>query len=99
MFIRWMIALGLLLTATGTSSHLFAQEPTFPLLQNEQARLAFVSGSYGTCLERQRAFAENANLSTTQLVIFCKCYARALAEMINGAEYEALMLGKLIDSF
>jgi hypothetical protein len=50
-------------------------------------------------LEKQRAGAENATLSTPELGAFCLCYGRALADVINGAEYEALAAGKLSDGF
>jgi hypothetical protein len=99
--VRWLVAVGLLLAGTGTASHVRAQQPTFPLLQEGGARTAFVSGSYRTCLERQRASAENANLSTPELGAFCLCYGRALADAVNGADYEALMggAGQLSESF
>jgi hypothetical protein len=43
----------------------------------------------------------NASLSTPELGAFCLCYGRALADAINGAEYEALMSGvsQLPESF
>ena len=44
-----------------------AQQPSFPFLQEGRARTAFVSGSYQTCLERQRAAPENASLSTPEI--------------------------------
>lgn len=81
------------------SAPAFAQQPTFPLLQDGGARRAFVGGAYRTCLEKQRAAAENATLSTPELGAFCLCYGRALADVINGADYEALTAGKLSDGF
>src|SRR6266851_4021029 len=77
----------------------FAQQPTFPLLQDGGARSAFVGGTYRTCLEKQRAAAENRTLSAPMVGAFCLCYGRAMADAINGAEYEALATGKLPDSF
>jgi hypothetical protein len=77
----------------------FAQQPTFPLLQDGGARSAFFGGMYGTCLTQQRAAFENASLSTPELGAFCLCYGRAIADVINGAEYEALTGGKPLDSF
>jgi hypothetical protein len=89
MAIRSLIVLSFLLAATGS----LAQQPTFPMLQDGGPRTAFVGGTYRTCLERQRASAENSSLTTPELGAFCLCYGRALADAINGAEYEALMLG------
>jgi hypothetical protein len=91
--VRWLVALGLLIAATGTASHVSAQQPTFPLLQEGTARTAFVSGTYRACLERQKGYAENASLSTPELGAFCVCYGRAIADVISGADYEALTLG------
>lgn len=101
MAVRWLVALGFLLAGTGTASHVSAQQPSFPLLQEGGARTAFVSGSYGSCMERQRSSAENASLSTPELGTFCLCYGRALADAINGGDYEALMAGagQLSESF
>lgn len=76
----------------------FAQQPTFPLLQDGGARSAFVGGTYRTCIKEQRAATENASLSTPELGGFCLCYGRGLADAINGAEYEALVTGKRPDS-
>jgi hypothetical protein len=88
--------IGLLLAATGTA---FTQQPTFPFMREGGERTAFVGGSYRTCLEKQRAVAENASLSTPELGAFCLCYGRALADAINGAEYDALTVGQLPESF
>jgi hypothetical protein len=96
---KWVVALGFILAGTGTASHVAAeQQPTFPLLQDGSARTAFVSGAYRTCLERQRASAENASLSTPELGAFCLCYGRALADAVNGADYEALLAAQLTKS-
>jgi hypothetical protein len=87
------------LAAVMIASAAAAQQPTFPLLQDGGARSAFVGGSYRTCLEKQRAAPENASLSTPELGGFCLCYGRALADLITGAEYETLALGKVAESF
>ncbi len=99
--VRWLVALGLLLAGTGAASHVSAQQPTFPFLQEGGARIAFVSGAYRSCMKKQRSSAENASLSTPELGAFCLCYGRALADAINGADYEALIAGadKLPESF
>jgi hypothetical protein len=89
MALRSLIVLSLLLAATGSS----AEQPTFPLLQDGGPRTAWVSGSYRTCLQRQRASAENSSLTTSELGGFCLCYGRALADAINGEELEAVGLG------
>ena len=85
------------LTLAATSA--VAQQTTFPFLQDGGARSAFVGGSYRSCLERQKTTPENASLSVPELGAFCLCYGRAIADIINGAEYEALALGKIPDSF
>jgi hypothetical protein len=97
--VRWLVALGLLLAGTGTAFHLSAQQPTFPFLQEGGARTAFVSGSYGACLEKQRGSAANASLSGPEIGAFCLCYGRALADAIDGADYEALIIGTLSEGF
>ena len=89
MALRSLIVLSLLLAATGSS----AEQPTFPLLQDGGPRTAWVSGSYRTCLQRQRASAENSLLTTSELGGFCLCYGRALADATNGDELEAVGLG------
>jgi hypothetical protein len=96
---RSLVGRSLLLAGVMLAAPVFAQQPTFPLLQDGGARSAFVGGTYRTCLEKQRAAAENATLSTPELGAFCLCYGRALADVINGAEYEALAAGKLSDGF
>lgn len=96
---RSLVGRCLLLAGMMLAAPVFAQQPTFPLLQDGGARSAFVGGTYRTCLEKQRRAAENATLSTPELGAFCLCYGRALADVINGAEYEALAAGKLPDSF
>jgi hypothetical protein len=99
---RWtlLVGLGFLLAGMGAAS---AQQPTFPLLQEDEAkggaRLAFIAGTYETCLKTQRGFAENASLSSPELGAFCLCYGRALASAISGADYEAFMAGQTTESF
>jgi hypothetical protein len=88
------LLVGMLLTAPAAG-----QQPTFPLLQDGGARSAFVGGIYRTCLKEQRAASENASLSTPELGAFCLCFGRAIADVINGAEYEALTAGKPPGSF
>ncbi len=89
---RSLLLAGMMLAAPA-----FAQQPTFPLLQDGGARSAFVGGTYRTCFEKQRA--ENGTLSAPMVGAFCLCYGRSMADTINGAEYEALATGKLPDSF
>lgn len=96
---RLLLGRCLLLTAMMLAAPAFAQQPSFPLLQDGGARRAFVGGTYRTCLEKQRAAAENATLSTPELGAFCLCYGRALADTVNSADYEALTASKLSDGF
>jgi hypothetical protein len=96
---RWLVRQGLLLAGMLLATHAFAQQPTFPFLQEGGARSAFVGGSRRTCLEKQRAAPENASLSAPELGGFCLCYGLALADLITGTEYEVLALGKVPDGF
>lgn len=63
------------------------------------ARNAFVGGACRTCLKEQRGAQENASLSTSELEAFCLCYGRAIADIVNGAEYKALTAGRMPPSF
>ena len=76
-----------------------AQQPSFPFLQDGGARSAFTSGTYGTCLTRQKSAPENASRSVAEMGAFCLCYGRAIADAINGQEYEALIGGQITESF
>jgi hypothetical protein len=99
LFRLWLVLSVLWIGGVGiTASHVFAQQ-TFPLLQEGSARTAFVSGAYRICLEGARRAPENANLPPPVLGAFCLCYGRALADVINGAEYEALTRGTISESF
>ncbi len=92
---RWLFALALLLVGTAVS----AEEPTFPLLQDGGARQAFVSATTTSCTTTQRKYAQNASRSTAEIGSYCLCYARALADSVSGADYEALMLEKPTENF
>jgi hypothetical protein len=72
---------------------LFAPEPVLPLLQDGTARTAFVSGAYSSCMQKQRTLPENAELSAPGLGAYCLCDGRALADMINSNEYQAMAEG------
>jgi hypothetical protein len=89
LFIAFVFAVAAALTA----SRVLAQQSTFPLRQDGPARTAFVSGAYRTCLEKQRASAANATVTTPVLGAFCLCYGRVVADGITGAEFEALKGG------
>jgi hypothetical protein len=89
LFIAFVFVVAVALIASRVS----AQQPTFPLRQDGPARTAFVSGAYRTCLEKQRASAANATVTTPVLGAFCLCYGRVLADGITGAEFEALKGG------
>ena len=69
-------------------------EPDLPLLQEGSARTAFISGIYKTCLERQRKHQENTILTPAELGQYCLCYGRAIAEIINAEEFEAITLSR-----
>src|SRR6266404_1002446 len=99
MIVKSFVGQCLLLAGLMMIVPVFAQQPTFPMLQDGGARSAFVGGTYRTCLEKQQAAAENATLSKPELGAFCLCYGRAIADVINGAEYEALAAGKVPDGF
>jgi hypothetical protein len=75
-----------------------AQQPTFPFLQDGGARNAFVNGAIGTCTKTQTAAPANQGVSQERIVKFCNCYARAIADIINGQEYEAMVAGQTPDS-
>jgi hypothetical protein len=59
-------------------------------LQDESARTAFISGVYKTCLERQRKLRESASLTDPELGQYCLCYGRAIADIIDAREFEAI---------
>jgi hypothetical protein len=75
-----------------------AQQPTFPFLQDGGARSAFVLGAIDTCLKGQTAASANQDISQERIVKFCNCYARALADIINGQEYEDAIAGQATES-
>ena len=72
--------------AISTGGNPLAAEPDLPLLQDESARTAFISGVYKTCLERQRKLRENASLTAPELGQYCLCYGRALADIIDATD-------------
>jgi hypothetical protein len=80
-------------------SYVYAQQPTFPFLQDGGARNSYVQGAINTCLKTQTAAPENQGISQDRIVKFCNCYARAIADVINGQEYEALVAGQVPESF
>jgi hypothetical protein len=90
-----VVAFAALIFATfATTFSASAQHPTFPLLQEGGPRTAFVSGAYGSCFEKQKGVSANSSLSDATLGSFCLCYARAIADALNGSEYEAIGLGR-----
>jgi hypothetical protein len=80
-------------------SYAHAQQPTFPFLQDGGARNSFVQGAINTCLKTQTAAAENQGISQDRIAKFCNCYARAIADIINGQEYAALVAGQVSETF
>ena len=64
-----------------------------PLLHEGSARTAFASRVYKTCLERQRKHPENTILTPPELGQYCLCYGRAIADIVNAEEFEAITLG------
>jgi hypothetical protein len=79
--------------AISTGGNPLAAEPDLPLLQDESARTAFISGVYKTCLERQRKLRENASLTAPELGQYCLCYGRAIVDIIDAREFEAIRQG------
>ena len=92
------VAIAVLLLV-GASVQVSAQQPSFPFLQDGGARDSFVRGSVGTCIKTQSAAPTNAGYSQDRIARFCNCYARAIADAVNGQEYEAMIAGQLTDSF
>jgi hypothetical protein len=76
------------------TSFAHAQQPTF---QEGGARNAFVQGVINTCVKTQTAAADQS-VSQDQIALFCKCYARALADVVNGQEYEARWIGSRVSA-
>jgi hypothetical protein len=72
----------------------FAQQPSFPFLQDGGARDSFVKSMNDSCLN---AAAEH-NDHSQKAQKYCICYAGAVADIINGQEYEALAADQLSDS-
>jgi hypothetical protein len=75
-----------------------AQQPTFPFLQDGGARNSFAQGAIDTCLKTQTATPANQGISQERIAKFCNCYARAIADIINGQEYEAAVAGQASES-
>jgi hypothetical protein len=48
---------------------------------------------------KQIAAPESQGISQDRLAKYCTCYARAVADIINGQEYEALAAGQMPESF
>jgi hypothetical protein len=67
-----------------------------PFLHESMARTAFVSGAYKSCFEKNRSIG---HLSEAQLVSFCLCHGRALAESITSSEVEQLQLKRVPSIF
>jgi hypothetical protein len=93
----WLRAVAVLIAlatiATSTGGKPLAAEPDLPLLQDESARTAFISGVYKTCLESQRKLRENASLTVPELGQYCLCYGRAIADIIDATEFAAITKG------
>jgi hypothetical protein len=75
------------------TSYAYAQQPTFPFLQEGGARNSFVRDAIISCLK-----THPANQSQDRIEKFCNCYARKLADVINGQEYEAMVAGEVLES-
>jgi len=78
MIVKSFVGQCLLLAGLMMIVPVFAQQPTFPMLQDGGARSAFVGGTYRTCLEKQQAAAENATLSKQNSVRFASAMAGQL---------------------
>ncbi len=99
MFLRLLVAQSFLLIGMMFATQAFAQQTSLPLLHDGEERNGFVGGFYTGCLKQRRAAKENETLSTTELGAFCLCVGRGLADVTNGAENEAIAVGKIPDSF
>jgi hypothetical protein len=66
------------------------QAATLPFLQDGGARDSFVRGAESACVKAQTAASENRAVVTEAIARFCFCYARALADIINADEFQAL---------
>ena len=81
-------------TLLSSMSCAYAQQPSFPFLQDSGARDSFVKSMGESCLN---AAAEH-NDRSRKVQKYCICYAGAVADIINGQEYEALAADQLSDS-
>jgi hypothetical protein len=72
----------------------FAQQPSFPFLQDGGARDSFVKNMDDSCLNA----AAVRNDHSQKVQKYCICWAGAVADIINGQEYEALAADQLSDS-
>jgi hypothetical protein len=97
MAIKKLVVIGFLLAGTVMSFRVSAQEPMFPLLQDGGPRIAFVSGFYESCFKQTKG--KITDFSTPVIADYCLCSARATADSISGADYEALLLGKQSEGF
>jgi hypothetical protein len=73
-------------------------ETSFPLLQDGGARDSFVRSAAGSCIKKYIDSPETKAVAQDVIVKSCNCYARALADIINAQEFEALASGEMPDS-
>jgi hypothetical protein len=71
-----------------------SEQPILPFLQDGGARDSFVRGWVEGCLKTQIEAPENRAVSYERIAIFCNCYARAVAVVINTREFETLAKSK-----
>ena len=55
-------------------------------------------GAIDYCTKTQTAAPANQGASQERIVKFCNCYARAIADIINGQEDEDMVAGHAPDS-
>ena len=56
------------------------------------------SGAISTCLKTQAAAPANQGILQERIAKYCNCYALALADIINGQDYEAMVAGQISES-
>ena len=71
-----------------------AQQPIFPLRQDSAARNEFMRIAADDCQRKQHAAPENKKRSPDYVSKYCNCYARMVADMLNGQEWEAIRAGQ-----
>jgi hypothetical protein len=99
MHVAKLVMMSTALSMLTLASQVTAQQPSFPFLQDGGARESFVRSTTNSCIKTQIAAPQNQGFSQELITQFCSCYARAIADIINGQEYESLAAGEIADTF